>query len=105
MKRILALALLSFAISACDSTPADNSNANKPANTPAATTPAPVTTPEATPAAKVDIKAGDKVKVTVNGAAVEATVVSIDEKAGKATVKIPGQKEDKIVAVSEIVKQ
>ena len=106
MKKILAIALLSFALSACESSPADNSNSNTPANTPAAATPAPVTTtPQASPAAKVEIKAGDKVKVTVNGAATEATVVSVDEKAGKATVRIQGQKEDKIVALSEIVKQ
>ena len=105
MKKILAIALLSFALlSACESSPADN-NSNKPVNTPAAATPAPVATPEASPAAKVEIKAGDKVKVTINGAATEATVVSVDEKAGKATVKIQGQKENKIVALSEIVKQ
>jgi uncharacterized protein YcfL len=106
MKKILAITLFSFALSACESSPADNSNSNNPASTPAAATPAPVTTtPEASPAAKAEIKAGDKVKVTINGAATEATVVSVDEKAGKATVKIQGQKEDKIVALSEIVKQ
>jgi len=106
MKKILAIALLCFGLSACESSPADNSNSNTPANTPAAATPAPVTTaPQASPAAKVEIKAGDKVKVTINGAATEATVVSVDEKAGKATVRIQGQKEDKIVALSEVVKQ
>ena len=106
MKKILAITLFSFALSACESSPADNSNSNNPASTPAAATPAPVTTtPEASPAAKAEIKAGDKVKVTINGAATEATVVSVDEKAGKATVKIQGQKEDKTVALSEIVKQ
>ena len=106
MKKILAIALLSFALSACESSPADNSNSNNPASTPAAATPTPVTTtPEASPAPKAEIKVGDKVKVTINGAATEATVVSVDEKAGKATVKIQGQKEDKIVALSEIVKQ
>jgi len=106
MKKILAITLLSFALSACESSPADNSNSNNPASTPAAATPAPVTTtPEASPAAKIEIKAGDKVKVTINGVATGATVVSVDEKAGKATVKIQGQKEDKIVALSEIVKQ
>jgi len=105
MKKILAIALLSLAISACESSPADNSNSNSPASTPTVATPTPVaTTPEASPAAKAEIKAGDKVKVTINGAATEATVVSVDEKAGKATVKIQGQKENKIVALSEIVK-
>jgi starvation-inducible outer membrane lipoprotein len=105
MKKILAIALLSFALSACESGPADNSNSNKPVDTPAVT-PAPVTpTPLAGPAARVEVKAGDKVKVTINGAATEATVVSVDEKAGKATVKIQGEKENRIVALSEIVKQ
>ena len=104
MKKILAIALLSFAITACESNPTDNANAAKPANTPA-TTPAPTTpAPETSPVAKIELKAGDKVKVTVNGTATEATVVSVDEKAGKATVKIQGQKEDKTVAISEIVK-
>jgi plastocyanin len=106
MKKILAITLLSVALSACESSPTDNSNSNSPASTPAVATPAPVaTTPEASPAAKVEIKAGDKVKLTINGAATEATIVSVDEKAGKATVKIQGQKEDKIVALSEIVKR
>ena len=102
MKKLLAIALLSFAMTACESN-TDNSNAAKPANTPAAT-PAPAT-PEAVPTAKVELKTGDKVKVMVNGAATEAIIVSVDEKAGKATVRIQGQKEDKTVALSAIVKQ
>lgn len=103
MKKILAIALFSLAISACEPNTPDNSNTAKPAGTatPVLATP----TPEMSPAAKVEIKAGDKVKVNVNGAATYATVVSIDEKAAKVTVKIQGQKEDKIVALSEIVKQ
>ena len=107
MKKILAIALLSVAITACESNTAENANTPKPnTNTAAPATPAPATsTPEASPSAKVELKAGDKVKVTVNGAATEATVVSVDEKAGKATVKIQGQKEDKTVAMSGIVKQ
>ena len=44
-------------------------------------------------------------KVTINGTASDATVVSVDEKAGKATVKIQGQKEEKTVALSAIAKQ
>ncbi len=106
MKKILAIALLSMAISACESNTSDNSNAAKPATTPAAATPAPATpTPEMSPAAKVEIKAGDKVKVNLAGVVTEATVVNIDEKAGKATVKIAGQKEDKVVGLSDVVKQ
>ena len=105
MKKILAIALLSFAITACESNTADNANAAKPANTPASTPTLATPMPEASPAAKVELKAGDKVKVTMNGASTEATIVSVDEKAGKATVKVQGQKEDKTVAISGIVKQ
>ncbi|PYS20581.1 MAG: hypothetical protein DMF72_20720 [Acidobacteria bacterium] len=102
MKKILAIALLSFVITACEPNTTDNSNAAKPVSTPAST---PVPTPEASPAAKVELKAGDKVKVTMNGSSMEATIVSVDLKTGKATVKIQGQKEDKTVAISDIVKQ
>jgi len=105
MKKILAIALLSFAFTACESNTADNSNAAKPANTPASTPAPAMPTSEASPAANVELKAGDKVKVTINGASTEATIVSIEEKAGKAKVKIQGQKEDKTVALSDIVKQ
>ncbi len=102
MKKILAIALLSFAITACEPNTTDNSNAAKPMSTPAST---PAPTPEASPAAKLELTAGDKVKVTMNGSSTEATIVSVDLKAGKATVKIQGQKEDKTVAISDIVKQ
>jgi|ERR1041384_7233617 uncharacterized protein YcfL len=106
MKKTLAIALLSFAISACESSPAENSNSNKPAGDPATATPAPAATATATsPSATAEVKAGDKVKVSINGVLTDATVVSVDEKNGKATVKVQGQKEDKIVALSEIVKQ
>lgn len=107
MKKILAIALLSLAISACESNTAENANAPKPnTNAAAPATPAPATpVPEASQSAKVEPKAGDKVKVTINGTVTEATVVSVDDKAGKATVKIQGQKEDKTVAISDIVKQ
>jgi protein involved in polysaccharide export with SLBB domain len=105
MKKIFAIALLSLAITACESNPTDNANTPKPTSTPA-TTPAPATpVPEVSPAAKVELKAGDKVKVMVNGVATEATIVSVNEKTGKATVKIPGQKEDRTITTSEIVKQ
>ena len=105
MKKILAIALLSVAITACESNTTDNSNAAKPANTPASTPALATPMPEASPAAKVELKAGDRVRVTMNGASTEATIVSVDEQAGKATVKIQGQKEDKTVAISDIVKQ
>jgi len=106
MKKILAIALLSFAITACESNPTDDSNAVKPTNAAPAATAAPATpTPEMSPAAKIELKAGDRVKVTMNGVATEATIVSIDERTGRATVKIQGEKENKIVALSDVVKQ
>ena len=67
MKKILAIALLSVAITACESNTADNANAAKPANTPASTPTLATPTTEASPAAKVELKAGDKVKVMMNG--------------------------------------
>ena len=107
--KILAVAILALALTACESSTENpnNSNDNKPATaTPAPATPAasasPATSPPATAPA---IKAGDKVKVSISGVQTDATVVSIDAKAGKATVKIQGQKEDKTVAISDIVKQ
>ena len=104
MMRIFAITLLALALTACESSTenANSSNENKPtAATPAPATPAATTAP----AASTQIKAGDKVRVTINGSSTEATVVSVDEKAGKVTVKMPGQKEDKTVAISAVVKQ
>jgi sRNA-binding protein len=107
--KILAVAVLALALTACESENANNSNENKPAATPAAASPAapttPATAPATSPAAATQFKVGDKVKVTINGSSSEATVVSVDEKAGKATVKIQGQKEDKTVALSAVSKQ
>jgi hypothetical protein len=45
------------------------------------------------------------VKVTINGSAVDATIVSIDDKTGKATVKVDGETKERTVNLSEIVKQ
>ena len=109
--KILAVAFLALALTACESSPenANSSNENKPAATSPAATPAttlsPASSPASSPAASTQLKAGDKVKVTLNGSASEATVVSVDEKAGKATVKIQGQKEDKTVALTALSKQ
>ena len=110
MKKLLVFALLSiaFAVSACDSGTDNNSNATSntksaPTVEQAPATPAP--TVEASPSAKPSIKVGDKVKVTINGTSSAATVVSIDEKAGKVTVKIEGQSGEKIVAISDVTKQ
>ena len=107
--KILAVAFLALALTACESENTNNSNENKPAATSPAATPAttssPASTPAASPAASTQLKAGDKVKVALGGSSSEATVVSVDEKAGKATVKIQGQKEDKTVAISAVSKQ
>ena len=107
MKKIFVLALLSLSLTACEPANTDNSNANKAVNSsPIAATPAPPSpTPEAVASVKPQLKAGDKVKVTINGSTAEATVVSVDEKAGKVTVKISGQKEEKTVAITDIVSE
>ena len=98
---ILALALL---LGACESVPPEA----QPGATPiaqATATPAPSPSPEATAAVPVAWKAGDKLKVTINGAAVNATVVSIDEKAAKAIVKVQGETKERTVNLSELAKQ
>ena len=107
MMKVFAIALLALALTACESSTENaNSNDNKPsAATPAPATPAATAAPVASPAASTQIKAGDKVKVAINGSTTEATVVSVDEKAGKATVKVQGQKEEKTVAISAVIKQ
>jgi hypothetical protein len=103
--KLLAVLALCMLITACE--PA--ADETKPTSTPAmqsTATPAPSPSPEATAVAPAAVwKAGDKVKVTVNGSAVEAIIVSIDEKAGKATVKIQGEIKERTVNLSEIVKQ
>ena len=108
MKKIFLVALLSLAFAACDAgTNDNNSNSNaKPAPTIEQSTPAPVApSPEASPAAKPSFKAGDKVKVMINGSSTEATVLSVDEKAGKVTVKVEGQSGEKTFAISEVTRQ
>ncbi len=102
--KILAILTLALLISACEST----SDEAKPSPSPTAqanATQAPSPSPESTATAAAAVKAGDKVKVTIKGAAVEATVVSIDEKAGKATIKVQGETKERTVNVAEIVKQ
>jgi len=110
MKKILVLALLSLltlSLAACEPANTDNTNANKAvSSSPIAATPAPPSpTPEAVASVKPQLKAGDKVKVTINGSTTQAMVVSVDEKAGKVTVKISGQKEEKTVAITDIVSE
>lgn len=117
-KKICAMLLLSLAISACDSNPAEtnsnanNANANAPAQvsktapSPAQASPtvAPSPSTEQTPA-PAPLKAGDKVKIMVNGSATEATVVSVDEKLGKVTVKVQGESKERTVPIADITRQ
>ncbi|MDX6613314.1 MAG: hypothetical protein QOD75_2500 [Blastocatellia bacterium] len=106
-RTVFALLFLCLGIAACDPPAADpNANANK-ANTniqaPATPASTPVTT--ATPAVKPPLKAGDKVKVTTNGSTVDATIVSVDEKLGKVTVKVQGESKETIVAIADVISQ
>jgi sRNA-binding protein len=107
-KKILAVTFLSLVLSACESTGTDNTNANsnqKPNNQTVATPAPPASpTPAASPAAPAQLKAGDAVKVSLNGSVAEATVVSIDDKAGKVTVKLKSDGKAKTVLMSDIVK-
>jgi sRNA-binding protein len=106
-KKLFAVVLLSLTFAACEPASTDNnSNANNAKPNTAASTPAPVApSPEPSASVKPQVKAGDKVKVTVNGAATDATVVRVDEKSGKVTVKLQGQKEEKTVAIADVVKE
>src|SRR6267143_3588674 len=108
-KKLFAIVLLSLTLAACEpASTENNSNANSNAtpNTPASSTPAPVSpSPEPSAALKPQVKAGDKVKVTINGSAKDATVISVDEKAGKVTVKLQGQKEERTVAIADVIKE
>ena len=107
-KKLFAVVLLSLTLAACEPASTENNsngNSNSTPNTPAAS-PAPVApSPEPSASPKSQVKAGDKVKIMINGAATDATVVGVDEKAGKVTVKLPGQKEEKTVAIADIIKQ
>jgi hypothetical protein len=102
--RILAVLALALVISACESTSPDAQPTPSPTAQPAAT-------PASTASAEVDhpapniFKTGDKVKVTINGSAVAATIVSLDDKTGKAVVKVVGETKERTVNLSEIVKQ
>jgi sRNA-binding protein len=106
-KTLFAIVLLSLTLAACEPAGTDNnSNANNAKPNTAASTPAPVApSPEPSAAVKPQVKAGDKVKVTLNGAATDATVVRVDEKSGKVTLKLQGQKEEKTVAIADVVKE
>jgi PBP1b-binding outer membrane lipoprotein LpoB len=104
-KRLFVVLLLSLFVAACDSgTTEPNSNVNNApkVNGTAPASPATSPSPEAAPSVKSELKVGDKVKVEANGSVAEATIVSVDQKAGKVTVKIPGQAKEKTVAIGEV---
>lgn len=107
IRNILAVLVLSLTVAACDSGSTDTpSNTNNPAktNTPAASTPAPTASAEASSSTALQIKAGDKVKAA-NGSFSDATVVSVDEKAGKVTIKVAGESKERTIAIADVVKQ
>jgi transcription antitermination factor NusG len=107
-RKVLALLLLSSALAACESNPTEtNSNDNAPKASPsvvASPTPASMPSVDGTPASTSQLKPGDKVRA-INGSFTEATVVSVDEKSARLTVKLQGQAGEKTVALSEVVKQ
>jgi len=109
IKTLLAVLLLSLMVVACDSSSSTESNspANRSANSAASASPNTSATEQASPAPPTgtpQFKAGDKVKVKSNGSSSEATVVSVDEKSGKVTVKL-SRGEEKTVAISDVTKQ
>ena len=112
--KLFAVLLLTLALAACDSSSTTETNgpANRRVDHPVAN-PSPNTSEQASPAPAAStssapstpqFKAGDKVKVRVNGSSSEATVVSVDEKLGKVVVKTSGG-EEKTVALSDVTKQ
>ena len=108
-RKIFAMLLLSLTITACDSSPNNNNsntNSNASANANSQVSPTPVApAPEPSASVQPQLKAGDKVKVAINGTSTDATVVRVDEKLGKVTVKLEGQGEEKTVAIGDVTKR
>jgi len=106
-KKILAVTLLSLAFTACESSGPENSNANsntKPIDQ-TVSTPAPASpTPKPSPSAAAQLRAGEVMQVSINASVAEATVVSVDEKAGKAIVKLKSDGKEKSVAIGDVKK-
>lgn len=108
--KLFAVVLLALALAACDSssTPESTTNANRSASPGTSASPNSGANEQVTPApstsSTAQFKAGDKVKVKSNGSSSDATVVSVDEKLGKVTVKLAGG-EEKTVALSDVTKQ
>lgn len=107
-KKIFAVLLLSLAVSACESNPAETnsnaSNANAKAPAQASPTMAPSPSPEPSPFT-TQLKAGDKVKIMVDGSPTEATVVSVDEKLNKVTVKVQSESKERTVGGADIIRK
>ena len=103
INKVFAVLLLALLATACEPSPAENTNATPSPAAQISPTPAPSPSIESGPAAQW--KAGDKVKVTVDGSAVAATIVSVDEKAGTATVKVQGETKERTVKFADIAKQ
>ena len=106
-RMIFAVMLLSLALTGCESATTDNNtNATNPAKANTnSQAPAPAATPQPSPSVKAELKAGDKVKVAGNESTMDATVVSVDEKAGKVTVRIQGEGKDTTVSLDNVSKQ
>ncbi len=109
--KLFAVVLLALALTACDSSSTENTtNANRSASPSTSASPNTGVSEQATPTpvtntpGTAQFKAGDKVKVRSNGSSSDATVVSVDEKLGKVTVKLSSG-EEKTVALSEVTKQ
>jgi hypothetical protein len=102
-KKLFAVLLLSVAAAACEPNSTETKDV-KPSPAAQTSTPAPSPSVEVSTTAPVQWKAGDKVKVTGNGATMEATIVSVDEKLGKAIVKVQGETKERTVNLSDIVK-
>jgi uncharacterized protein YcfL len=104
MKKVFAILLLSLTAAACESNTNETTNATPSPATQVSPTPAPSPSLEASPATTTQWKTGDKVKVAINGLAVAATIVSIDEKAAKAIVKVQGETKERTVDLATIGK-
>jgi outer membrane lipoprotein-sorting protein len=107
IKKIFAVLLLSLAVSACESNPAEtNSSASNANAKPAQASPTMAPSPSAEPSPfTAQLKAGDKVKIMVDRSPTEATVVSVDEKLNKVTVKVQSESKERTVGVADIIRQ
>ena len=106
-KKILAILFLALGISACESA-ANENDANVNKATPSATAQAATAAPSASPeinASPAQFKPGDKVKVSIGGLTKEASVVSVDEKTGRVTVKIAADNKEMTLPIADVVRQ